>query len=103
MATWSMSDGTIVRLGGEVEGASLFALQLRTTIDEGNAAITWPGREYTVDLSDLAQCDAFVRERAAHARLKVSGPKNVPELPPPPDPVDVVGLDPGELDADNIY
>jgi hypothetical protein len=49
---WTMSDGTIVRLGGEVEGASLFALQLRTLIEDGRTAISWPGRDYVVDLSD---------------------------------------------------
>jgi hypothetical protein len=38
-----------------------------------------------------------------HARLKVSGPKDVPELPPPPDPPDTEGLPDGELDSDNVY
>lgn len=34
MSEWRFSDGTIVRLGGEVEGASLFAQELRESLGE---------------------------------------------------------------------
>lgn len=102
---WKLADGTVVELGGSVEGASLLALQLRGLIEAG-PGITWAnGQDYWVDVNDLAQMDAFVREHAANARVAVlSGPKDVPELPPPlPLPGDEDLPEGDDLGPDAVY
>lgn len=96
-ATWTFSDGTTARLGGIVEGGSLFAQELRADIEQGDlrVPVVLPGIGHTVDTSDLALFDAWLRHEAARPfrkPLKVtSAPPDIPALPKLPgedDPIE---------------
>ncbi len=91
---WRFSDGTTVELGGNVEGASLFAQHLRERLSRPPLFISiWPlpAPRIDLDLNDIAHVDRWVRGQAEHARFRdlrlrvFEAPQDIPELPPPPD------------------
>lgn len=93
--TWRFSDETVVRVGGNVEGASLFAQELREALaDDPVLVAIWPEPAGGVELNrtDPALLDFWLREqmkkpyrRALGLRL-LEAPADL--LPLPPAPVD---------------
>jgi hypothetical protein len=90
---WTVSDGTTVELGGNVEGATVLAQQLRQELARPGLQVTiWPLPDGKVDLdpNNPALLDAWLREeiawrnRARGLPLKLTSPDNVPALPPSP-------------------
>jgi hypothetical protein len=98
--TWRFSDGTVVELGGKVEGPSLFAQRLRAEIADAEAGEPgalqvhiWPqpSEAKPVDLNDTALVHAWLTRELDHLN-RISGivvrlrakPENIPALPPPP-------------------
>lgn len=62
MATWRISDGTTYTLGGEVEGASLFAQELRehlATVQE--LSIAYPGPTIPFERDNPTHVDMLIR------------------------------------------
>jgi hypothetical protein len=93
MTSWRFSDGTIVHLGGEVEGSSLFAQELRRELEQPDLEVQiWPHPNPGVplDRNDLALLDTWLHlemERPFRAWLGLGfleRPENIPPLPPPP-------------------
>jgi hypothetical protein len=87
---WRFSDGTTVKLGGEIEGATILAQQLRRDLPEATVA-PWapPCDEKPVDPNDAAMLDAWLRRElwdrtSAGLKLTLKRPDNVPPLPRPP-------------------
>jgi hypothetical protein len=91
---WRFSDGTTVELGGNVEGPSLFAQELRECIARGDQRVdVWPPPDGWVDLNvndpailDLwleRKRDVFGRVRDVLIQLR-SRPEGIPALPDPP-------------------
>lgn len=90
---WRFSDGTTVELGGNVEGPSVFAQDLRDDIARGVQVDIWPQPDGFVDLdvNDAAILNRYVdrklsfwnRVRNVVIRLRAR-PENIPALPPPP-------------------
>lgn len=87
MSTWTFSDGTTARLGGIVEGGSLFAQELRADIAQGGlrVPVALPNLGHDVDVNDLALFDAWLRHEAGRPFRKplrvTEAPDNVPPLP----------------------
>lgn len=92
MTIWRFSDGTVVHLGGEVEGGSLFAQELREALADRPGVQIWPNpqRGVSLDVNDIALMDAWVRQemtrpyRSSLGLRLVEAPKDVPALPPAP-------------------
>jgi hypothetical protein len=94
MNAWHFSDGTVVELGGKVEGPSLFAQSLRAKLADGDAyAVIWPmpSAPRAVDVDDAALVNAWLEQeldlwrRVSNVVIKLrSKPDNIPALPPPP-------------------
>jgi hypothetical protein len=92
--TWRFSDGTTVELGGNVEGPSLFAQELRATIASGTALVPiWPMPDgyAPLDVHDAAimhhwlQQELDQRNRLDNVVIRMrSKPDSIPALPPPP-------------------
>lgn len=104
--TWRFSDGTQVELGGEVEGASLFAQELRRELARGDVQVpVWPepSQGIPLDVNDTALMHAWLRHRSSipsRAWMMVrmtDQPRDIPPLPPPPRGDEV------EAPADAIY
>jgi hypothetical protein len=92
--TWRFSDGTVVELGGNVAGSSLFAQTLRDDIASGRAVVQiWPppGGDVSLDVNDLGHLHQWLTEQIAYwnrvrnvvIRMR-SKPDNIPALPAPP-------------------
>jgi hypothetical protein len=98
---WRFSDGTTAELGGKIEGASLFAQELRAQLDEGGDQIGimvygGPGGGFWLDRNDVALFDAWLEQertrpyrRSLNLRF-IERPADIPPLPP--DPRDLRGL-----------
>lgn len=91
---WRFSDGTTVELGGKVEGPSLFAQDLRESLERGGERVDiWPLPDGAVDLdvNDAAilnvwldrKVDFFTRVMSVVVKVR-SRPDGIAELPPPP-------------------
>ena len=90
---WKFSDGTTVELGGNVEGATVFAQQLRRSLERG-ASIQLklpPARPDPLDLENAAQLDLWLaaeiewRNRIRKLGLRFTErPKDLPPLPAQP-------------------
>lgn len=96
MSSWKLTDGTVIRLGGRVEGGGELADALRETVHRvrtGYAPLVavgpLPGGWVKLDLNDMAIVDAWVRAVARRARHEVS------EAPPLEQPEAVVEDDEG--------
>jgi len=88
---WEFSDGTVASLGGNVEGATLFAQSLRKLIaDEETTVSIWPEPNETVplDANDPAIFDRFLRNEVRTPALgwMMTTLVRAPEVPPLPDP-----------------
>jgi hypothetical protein len=89
---WRFSDGTVVELGGNVEGATYFAQAIRSLIADPRTHVAiWPEPTETVplDVDDPAIFDRFLRtEMGAPNRswmmLELLEAPEVPALPDPP-------------------
>jgi hypothetical protein len=87
MTTWKFSDGTTAKLGGIVEGGSLFAQELRAEIAQGRlrVPVAMPNIGHKVDVNDLALFDAWLQHEAGRPFRKpltiIAAPENIPELP----------------------
>jgi hypothetical protein len=92
MSTWRFSDGTIATLGGNVEGASLFAQQLRAALADEPQVGIWPVpfEPVELDVNDPALLNRWLLDRMStpvhrEQRLKlIESPKDIPALPPEP-------------------
>lgn len=90
--TWKFSDGTVAHLGGKIEGASLFAQELRAELATGEAGVAiWPPNDgLPLDTSDPALFDAWLRQELTRPYRKwmmvelLESPKDIPPLPTPP-------------------
>jgi hypothetical protein len=88
---WRFSDGTTVELGGNVEGASLFAQQLRAGLADRPAVTIWaePSPSFDVDPNDAAFLDAWLKVqldlavRIDKLPLTMRAPDGIPSLPQP--------------------
>lgn len=87
---WTLSDGTVVHLGGEVEGASVLAKAFRQDVEAvldpeidfriGTRPIPAPG--HVLDLGHAGLVDVWVTERARRAAVRITArPDELPELP----------------------
>ena len=94
---WEFSDGTVATLGGDIEGPSQFAQELRAELEHDDVGVQLypgPGGGVALDRNDPALFDAWLRQEADrpfHGALRMtSRPDDIPELPP--DPRDFEGL-----------
>jgi len=101
---WRFSDGTVAHLGGEIEGASLFAQELRAALADPPVGVQiygGPGGGAWLDVNDAALFDAWLsQEMSRPFRRELSlrmteRPDDVPELPA--DPRDFSGMPEGAL------
>ena len=92
--TWRFSDGTVVELGGKVEGPSLFAQELRQSIADPETQVAiWPEPDgkVSLDVNDAAILHAWLEDQISYwnrvrnvvIRLRAK-PDNIPALPTPP-------------------
>ena len=64
MTTWRFSDGTVAHLGGEIEGDTLFAQELRAELAHGDTLIelgATPSEAVKLDTRSTAHMDRFLR------------------------------------------
>lgn len=97
MTQWRFSDGTTVQLGGKVEGASLFAQELRAELEQDFVGVQiWPmgfdGVELDRDKVELLHAWLMQEmDRPFRREMKLTlleQPAHIPELPPPPEDED---------------
>lgn len=89
---WRFSDGTTVELGGNVDGASLFAQRLRVELAQTKHVCIWapPSPPVAFDAGDPALLNRVLEDALNLARrldglkLTMVPPADVPPLPPPP-------------------
>jgi hypothetical protein len=99
MTIWRFSDGTVAHLGGEVEGASLFAQQLREVLGQPDLQMELgpsPGPLVAVDLSNPSVFDHLLTvftlaPSYAGAVSITERPRGIPPLELPP----AVPVEPG--------
>jgi len=99
LTTWRFSDGTVANLGGNVEGASLFAQELRRDLlnDPHVSVIPLPSKAEPLDTSDPLMFDLWLTAQANERQPKIKvieRPKDIPELPDLEE--DTEGDDPGD-------
>jgi hypothetical protein len=96
---WRFSDGTVATLGGNIEGASAFAEQLRAMLRRDRVGVAFgrmPCGGAWLDVNDAALFDAWLQQemdrpvRQALELRMVERPDNIPPLPeddstPPPE------------------
>jgi len=87
---WRFSDGTVATLGGDIEGASLFAHELRAMLERPRVGVAFgqmPDGGAWLDKNDPALFDAWLRQemdrpfRSAMNLRLVEVPKDIPALP----------------------
>jgi hypothetical protein len=87
---WRFNDGTVATLGGDIEGASVFAQELRLQLARPRVGVAFgqmPDGGAWLDKNDPALFDAWLRQemdRPFRGRLQlklVEVPKNIPALP----------------------
>ena len=88
---WRFSDGTTAELGGKIEGASLFAQELRADLEEDRVGVQLydgPGGGVWLDRNDAALFDAWLKQemnrpfrRELNLRM-TERPKDIPAVPP---------------------
>lgn len=88
---WEFSDGTVAHLGGDVEGATVFAQRLRSAIASSDTTVSiWPepSESVALDVEDPAIFDRFLRNEVAIPALgwMMTSLVRAPEVPPLPDP-----------------
>lgn len=92
MKPWKFSDGTVVHLGGDVEGGTQFAQELRTLVSSPKTLVpVWPipSEGLALDVNDAAILDCFLRHEVSRGTrswmlLELVDAPEVPDLPPPP-------------------
>lgn len=109
MMQWKFSDGTVVSLGGDVEGSTLFAQELRGDIaapERVTVELTpIPGYGTRLNPNDPALLDAYLRNEVAAPFRRwmmlslVTAPENIPPLPIPEEYEDL----PDDIPADAIF
>lgn len=84
MTPWKLTDGTVVHLGGNVEGDSPLAAQLRTAANEAKRGSPGtlcigppPGSRAVLDLDDAQLVNVWVRQVADRAGVAVYSAPNV--------------------------
>jgi hypothetical protein len=84
--TWELSDGTVVRLGGDVEGSTALAVRLRMAASAAKRGAPdlvsygpQPGAWAPLDLANESLVNIWVRTAAAKAGVAVL---KAPELAP---------------------
>lgn len=89
MTHWELSDGTVVHLGGKVEGGSPLAAKLRTAANDAKAGAPdllcigpQPGYRELLDLDNAQLVNVWVRQQAARAGVFV---RRAHEVEPWPD------------------
>jgi hypothetical protein len=89
---WRFNDGTVAELGGNVEGASVFAQELRAKLLQPRVGVQLypgPGGGAPLEVNDAALFDAWLRQEMARSwrselKLKLldhPDPKKLPPLP----------------------
>ena len=110
MTTWRFSDGTVARLGGEIEGASLFAQELRAELEHAGLTVVTgrlPGGATLLDRQDVALFDAWLKQQLEQPSRVKAGlrmterPERIPELPKVDDKLDSLIAEHG-LDRDAL-
>lgn len=93
MTTWRFSDGTVATLGGDIEGASLFAQEMRASLADPPLFVSVhpePNGGVELDTNDLALFNAWLlgqmrKPYRKAAKLKLlEAPENIPALPTRP-------------------
>ena len=104
-ATWKFADGTVLRLGGEVEGSSELAESLRRDVHATRGGspppvgvFVQPGGDVDLDLGNVAIVHHWAAEASIRFRVEMVGqPDRIPELEDPD------GWTPDDFDPDVIY
>lgn len=87
---WRFNDGTTATLGGSIEGASLFAQELRAELAQDEVGVQLypgPGGGVWLDKNDPALFDAWLKQEMERPfrrdqRLRMTErPKDVPAIP----------------------
>lgn len=93
MKPWRFSDGTVVHLGGVVDGDSAFAREVRQELARPDVEVSiWPlpGGSVPLDKNDPALLNAFLWDSSYIPRqrgeLELVDAPDVPDLPPDPRP-----------------
>ena len=90
---WRFSDGTVAKLGGVIEGTSIFARELWADLAQDWVGVDLyggPGGGVELDRNNPALFDAWLKqemERGYRRHLNLSlieRPEGIPELPPDP-------------------
>jgi len=105
MTEWRFSDGTVVRLGGDAEGDSAFADELRHDVALVRAGMTLPvsvyvepGGSVPLDVDEPYLVHRWLRDAARCHGVEMTGAPE-PEPAAPPDPRGNLG----EFDPSKIY
>ena len=72
---WKFSDGTVVRLGGEVEGASVFAQEMRSLLTQPqgvSVTILYP-HTLPLDPNDPLSVSLLLREQSLYGPALTAG------------------------------
>lgn len=102
---WRFSDGTIAHLGGEIEGASLFAQELRAELEQpwvGVQTRPMPADGAKLNKNDPALFNAWLRQEMGkpyrkEQKLRLAEvPKGIPALPVEP-------ADDDDIPADAVF
>lgn len=95
--TWTFSDGTVVHLGGKVEGESILAKFVRRAFDECRAGRgpmvddgPAPGPMVRLDVNNAHHLAVWLENTANCLRVGVVSAPEVPDIEG--EPVDVDGL-----------
>jgi hypothetical protein len=97
---WRFSDGTTAELGGKIEGASLFAQELRADLVQHRCGVQLypgPGGGQWLDRADPMLFDAWLKQemnrpyRREFSIRMTERPDGITEVPP--DPREPIGED----------
>lgn len=89
---WRFNDGTEVEFGGKVEGATLFAHELREALDDDPSVALrpLPSESIPLDTNNAAHLDHWLTAQVHRPRWRDEGlklverPKGIPKIPRPP-------------------
>jgi hypothetical protein len=106
MTRWVFSDGTVAKLGGNVEGGTAFAQALREEIADPSTLVGLgpiPGPSVPLDVNDPAIFDRFLKDEMTRPfrswmHLGLLEAPEVPPLPAVEDEDDDVDVDPDSPD-----